>query len=310
MSSRLAIIIVNWNSGTQLRDCLASLARARSLRATELALIRVIVVDNASTDGSAQNLDAGETPLELILNTENRGFGAACNQGARAAGDCDALLFLNPDTLLYEHSLDLPMARLTASDRIGIVGIQLIDESGEVARSCARFPAASQVLAHALALDRLVPRWGQAMREWDHRSTRTVDQVIGAFFLIRRPLFEALGGFDERFFVYYEEVDLARRARQAGWSSLYLAEAQAFHRGGGTSGQALGRRLFYVLRSRLAYFAKHGSWLDRTVVGLTTWLVEPITRLALLLLGRRFRELNALFEAYRWLALDALGRRS
>ena len=149
------------------------------------------------------------------------------------------------------------------------------------------------------------------MREWDHRSTRTVQQVIGAFFMIRSALFWQLKGFDERFFVYFEEVDLAHRAYQLGWASLYLADVQAFHKGGGTSDQVRGRRLFYALRSRSAYFRKHGNLCSRTLIALVTWCVEPIARLLLLLLGRRFAEIGHLCEAYRLLLASdpAPGRR-
>src|SRR5207247_3592833 len=86
-----------------------------------------------------------------------------------------------------------------------------------------------------------------------------VDQVIGAYFMVRRPLFEALGGFDERFFVYFEEVDLSLRARQNGWASYFLANARVYHTGQVSSGQVRGERLFYLLRSRTEYARKHWS---------------------------------------------------
>lgn len=302
----LAIVIVNWNSGQQLRDCIASIPAAADRLGDAGRLARIVVVDNGSADGSEQGLAAGRYELTLLRNQDNRGFAAACNQGAQAARDGDLLLFLNPDTLLYPDSLLRPLRALAepAHAKVGIAGIQLVDEHGQIARSCSRYPSAGQVLAQAVALDRLNPALGQAMREWDHRSTRAVDQVIGAFFLVRGPLFWQLGGFDERFFVYFEEVDLAYRAHQAGWSSLYLADAQAFHKGGGTSDQVRGRRLFYALRSRLAYFRKHGNAGQRAVVGLSTWLLEPPARLLLLLAGRRFAELRHLAEAYHLLLTD------
>lgn len=299
----LGIVIVNWNSQDQLRTCIASIPKAAAHLGGQAVLQSIVVVDNGSADGSEQGLHAAGFHVTLLRNAENRGFAAACNQGAAAAGSVDLLLFLNPDTELFDDSLRAPVQALAEprNDQIGIAGIQLVDEHGRIARSCARFPTAAQFFAQALALDRLWPALGQTMKEWDHHQTRIVDQVIGAFFLVRAPLFEELQGFDERFFVYFEEVDLACRARQRGWRSLFLADVQAFHKGGGTSDQVRALRLFYSLHSRLAYFRKHGHAGTRAVVSLTTWCIEPIARLAQLLAKRRFDEVRHLWQAYRLL---------
>lgn len=303
MPASIAIVIVNWNSRDQLRDCLASIPRAAAQLGPTHRVSAIVVVDNHSSDGSELGLQAGDLPLTLLRNSSNRGFAAACNQGAAAVGDCDLILFLNPDTLVFDDSLATP-ARVLDSPMgrdVGIIGIQLCDDSQQVARSCSRFPRAGQVLSQALGLDRLRPSLGQAMREWDHASSRTVEQVIGAFFMVRTDLFSKLGGFDERFFVYFEEVDFAYRALQAGWRSLYIADAHAFHKGGGTSDQIRATRLFYTLRSRLQYFRKHGSTASVLVVLASTYLLEPATRLLMLVAARRFGELGDLAQAYKML---------
>jgi len=305
----LSIIIVNWNSKDQLRACLGSIPCAAERVGEWGELRQIVVVDNGSSDGSDQGLDAGPFALKVLRNTDNRGFAAACNQGAQAAAESDLLLFLNPDTLLYADSLMQPLRGLAnpGNQDVGIVGIQLVDDQGQIARSCARFPTAFQFLAQALAFDRLLPKTGHAMKEWDHRASRYVDQVIGAFFLIRGPLFRQLQGFDERFFVYFEEVDLAYRARQRGWTSLYLSDAKAFHKGGGTSDQVRGRRLFYSLRSRLSYFSKHAGPASNALILLVTWCIEPMARLFMLLAARRFDEIVHLREAYHLLWMDRSG---
>lgn len=313
MPASIAIVIVNWNSRDQLRECLASIPRAAARLGPTHFVSTVVVVDNHSSDGSELGLQAGSLPLTLLRNSSNRGFAAACNQGAAAAGQADLILFLNPDTLLFEESLAAPVRVLEspAGRDVGIIGIQLCDESQQVARSCSRFPRPGQVLAQALGLDRLRPALGQAMREWDHASSRTVDQVIGAFFMVRFELFEKLGGFDERFFVYFEEVDFAYRAHQAGWRSLYIADAQAFHKGGGTSDQIRATRLFYALRSRLQYFRKHSSGAGMLIVLASTYLLEPVARFLMLLAGRRLGELGDLAQAYKLLiSWQAQGRRA
>lgn len=313
VSISLAIVIVNWNSGQQLRECLASVPLAAMALPVGHRIEKLVIVDNQSTDGSDVGLDAGGLPLQLIRNASNRGFAAACNQGAAAAPSADLLLFLNPDTRLFADSLRIPLAAMDEQDnrKVGIAGIQLVDDSGRVSRSCSRFPAPHQVVAQAFGLDRLIPSVGQAMRDWAHDSSRQVDQVIGAFFLVRGALFRQLGGFDERFFVYFEEVDFAYRARQLGWTSLYLSTASAYHKGGGTSEQVRAHRLFYALRSRLQYFNKHGSLMGRALVWMTTILVEPVARAAQLLLRRRASELADLVGAYRLLlAWLGSGRRA
>jgi len=297
----LSIIIVNWNAGKQLYECLKSFEAAHR---DGFKLNRVVVVDNASTDGSSDCLDNIDIPLVVIRNAQNRGFAAACNQGAKGSIS-DYLLFLNPDTRLFEDSLIKPLAFMERPEnqQIGIVGIQLVDETGRVARTCARFPTPSMFFSKMLGLNMLFPRYfpSHFMSEWVHGETREVDQVMGAFFLIRRQLFEPLGGFDERFFVYFEEVDLSRRAHNKGWKTVYLADAKAYHKGGGTSEQVKARRLFYSLRSRIKYGYKHFDWFSATLLMTGTLFVEPLSRLALAICRRFGREAKETIKGYAML---------
>lgn len=277
----LHVVIVNWNSGTQLRECLRSLAAAGR---RGLVLRAVTVVDNGSADGSADALHEAGLPLRVVRNEENRGFAAACNQGAREC-QADYLLLLNPDTRLHAASLEVPVAWMEAPENAsaGICGVQLVDEAGRVSRSCARFPRPGRFVGKALALDRVAPRVfpPHFMTEWAHDESRAVDQVMGAFFLTRGALWRRLGGFDERFFVYFEEVDFALRARDAGHGSYFLSGARVFHRGGGTTEAVPAFRLFHSLRSRILYGFKHFGVPGGTVVLLSTALVEPLSRVAL-----------------------------
>lgn len=276
---RLCIIIVNWNSGPQLRDCLHSITMAEQ---DGIALSRVVVVDNASCDGSADGLEDVTLPLVILRNSKNRGFAVACNQGANGSG-AEYLLFLNPDTRLYEHSLSIPLKTMEqpSCHDIGIVGIQLVNDRGEVSRSCAWFPTPGRFCSYMLGLDRLSSRIfpSHVMAEWSHRENRIVHHVMGAFFLVRRSLFEALGGFDERFFVYLEDLDFSFRAWKTGWRSYYIADARAFHTGGGTSERIKSTRLFYALRSRILYGYKHFGWWAATGLMLGTLILEPVVRL-------------------------------
>lgn len=272
------VVIVNWNSGGQLQDCLASFA---AISNDDVSIASVTIVDNASTDGSADGL-ACPAPLNLIRNPQNRGFAAACNQGA-AGSDTDLLLFLNPDTRLMPGALERPARYLQDAEHtaVGIVGIQLLDANGMVARNTARQPTILSMVGSNLGLDRLLPSFfpPHFVKEWAHDDTRAVDQVMGAFFFVRRRVFEALCGFDERFFVYYEDMDFAVRARKLGWSSVYLLGAKAFHRGQGTTDAATARRMFYFARSRILYARKHFGGLGGFAVMLSTLFLEPLGRL-------------------------------
>lgn len=301
----LRIVIVNWNTGDQLRDCLASLTQTSR---NSFTLSSIVIVDNASTDGSVEGLDGFDLPLTFFQNGENRGFGAACNQGA-AGSDEDYILFLNPDTRAFKNSLEAPLRFMNSSARknIGICGIRMVDEDGNVQKHCSPFPSPGEMIAtsfglHILTGGRLS---GRFIRNMDYSRSQVVDQVIGAFFLIRRPLFEQLAGFDERFFVYFEEVDLAKRASKMGYANYYYAEAEIYHRGHGSSSQALGKRLFYSLRSRILYGFKHFGRLPAFSVALTTLLVEPLFRLLSAILKLSWKNIKGVFEGYallyRWL---------
>src|SRR6185312_3685333 len=268
-------------------------------------LRRVTVVDNASVDHSAEGLEDLPLPLAVIRNPTNRGFAAACNQAARGS-PATYLLFLNPDTILDKDSLTVPVAFLEqpANAKAGLVGIQLRDEHGSVDRSCARFLTPGSIVRGMLGFPSLF------MTEWDHQETREVDHVTGAFFLVRGAAFQALHGFDERFFVYFEDLDFSLRARRAGWRTYFLATAWAYHRGGGTSEQIKARRLFYSLQSRVLYGYKHFARGTATALMLATAGLELLTRLVRALARRSLTEARDTIRGYAllWRALPGLIR--
>jgi len=299
----LAIVIVNWNAGEQLRACLQAVALAGQ---TQYRLQHVVVVDNASSDDSLLNLPGDALPLQIIRNPDNRGFGAACNQGARLCA-ADFLLFLNPDTRVEADALDRAIAHLQSADGApaGVCGAHLLGPRDGTHRHCARRATPLRMLAHLCGVDRLTP-WtsGYLMRRWDHADSRPVDHVMGAFYLIRRPLFEALGGFDERFFVYLEDLDLSERVRQAGYAVHYRADVRVFHKGGGTSEQIKARRLHYSLDSRLRYARKHFSLPGAAAIWAGTLLLEPLLRLAQALARGSTAQAFETLRAYCWLLRD------
>lgn len=293
----ISIIIVNWNAGSQLAEAVTSIALHHGNLVES-----VIIVDNASSDDSLAQAEAlTDLPFKMLIirNTANCGFAKACNQGARLS-KCKYLLFLNPDAALYANTLPkvYEFMQDAINSSVGICGVQLLDEAGHIWRSCSRFPSAFGFIAKSLGLSTLVPQLDHVMSEWDHSETRQVNQLIGAFFFVRLKLFQALGGFDERFFVYFEEVDFSQRSSQAGWSSMYLARAQAFHAGGGTSDQIKARRLFYSLQSRILYAKKHFSVFGSLATFVATMFLEPISRCTLAFFHRSWSSIKETCIAY------------
>lgn len=298
------ILIVNWNSGNLLSECIRSINNAVQ---NSFNLSRVVVIDNASNDGSLDNLENINLPLTIIRNAQNLGFAKACNQGAKAS-EADYLLFLNPDTLLFKNSLSAPITFMQeiGNEVIGIIGIQLIDEKNNVSRTCARFPNAFSSVYMSLGLDRLFPKIfpGHFMTEWDHKENKVVDQVMGAFFFVRRNLFERLNGFDERFFVYFEDLDFSLRAKKIGYKIYYLSTAQVFHKGGGTSEKVKAERLFYILRSKLLFSKKHFHQFSFLIIVAVIFFIEPFVRIIGSVFKNSFSDVKEIFKAYKKLFIN------
>lgn len=276
------VIIVNFRSEALIRACVGSLRRYPP---ATCAVGRILVVDNSS-DMSEASLDE---KVEILRPGRNLGFGAACNLAAQRSA-ADLLLFLNPDAEILEGTLDRALAALgepipgdTGSGPfpVGIVGVQLVDGCGRVQRTCSRFPRPVTLLGQALGLHLLAPgRFGPFMTDWDHSETRAVDQVMGAVMLMRRSTFLDLDGFDPRFFLYYEDLDLCLRVKAAGQQVLYIADAQARHIGQGSSRTAVALRLHQFLRSRVLYTRKHFGVIPALALAIASATVEPVLRLA------------------------------
>ena len=270
--ARIDVVIVNWNTGPLLRHCIAALDRSSIAR--QLA---IVVIDNASTDGSAAGLTAVGLRPDVVCNRENRGFAAACNQGV-ARGDAPFVLLLNPDVRVEPETLARALAYIDDPARasIGVLGVQLLDAQGRVQRCCAREPGPVRMILQAVFLDRICPALVRPhfLTDWDHGDTRTVDQVIGAFLLIRRSLLARLGGLDERYFLYYEDVDLCAAARSAGYQVVHFAGARAQHLGGGSTDAVKDHRLLHHAVSRVRYMAKYHGRLASAVLAGVILLVE------------------------------------
>jgi GT2 family glycosyltransferase len=253
----VSIIYVNWNCAEEI---LASLVSVREK--THRFSYEVIVVDNASAQGTeGLQLDAG---IRLILNSENRGFGAGCNLGARHASG-RYLLFLNPDTRFLNDVVSELVRFLDGHPLAAVAGPMVVDERDNVRFNGGRsLPTLLNEFFEHSTLAFRFPRcsWtsGPYMSGWDHRSTREVESVVGACLIVQAELFRSLGGFDEAFFLYGEELDLCCRIRKDRRQVWYVHTGRLMHKEQRSTMQlfgSLGRIVLQNMRSQHYYFRKH-----------------------------------------------------
>jgi GT2 family glycosyltransferase len=278
LSFDLSIVIVNWNVRDLLRHCLASLVTDQRFNSSQgklntdhpLLTAEIIVVDNASTDGSVEMVRSEFPQVTLIANPENRGFTGGNNQGIAAAQGRYVLL-LNPDA----EALDNAPAALTrfmdAHPDVGLIGPQLLFPDGQVQSSRRRFPTLATLLFESTWLEPLAPR--SLLRRYylldqPDDATLDVDWVMGAAMLVRREAIDQVGVFDEGFFMYSEEVDWCRRIKAAGWRVVYHPSVQVVHHEGRSSEQAVSARHINFQRSKIRYVRKYHGRLLATMMRL------------------------------------------
>lgn len=299
------IITVNWNSGTQLKECIESIQKAEF---SNCNLNKVVVVDNDSKDNSLELVEAlNFEKIKIIKNSENLGFGKACNIGAKNS-QSDFILFLNPDAMVYKDTFYklFDYAGKNDTSDVAVYGVQLIGDDGAVQRSCARFPSLWNMTVRSIGLNKINNKIFKtyAMDDWNHSETKQVDHVMGAFYLVDRKVFEKINGFDEKYFVYIEDLDLSKRIKDSGYKIIFVSEAQAYHKGGGTSEQVKAKRLFYSTRSRLIYGFKHFGFLRGLFLMFFTFVVEPITRVIFSILKGKRGEILETFRGFGMLYSD------
>ncbi|HMO61095.1 MAG TPA: glycosyltransferase family 2 protein [Ferruginibacter sp.] len=289
------VVIINWNSGSLLYEAVQSICTSQNINYTG----RIIIIDNASTDNSADAINISEKIL-LIRNAENRGFAKACNQGFKLCSSPFVLL-LNPDARLLNNTLPECILFMQKNENIDVLGCQLLDELGKVTYSCSRFPTPLRFFYDAVGLSKIAPAIftpATIMTDWNHQESREVNQVMGAFMFMRHSVFKKTGYFDERFFVYFEELDFSKRIQDAGGSTYYNAAIQAVHKGEGTTSQVKAFRLFLNLNSRLEYAKKHFSHTGFYVVWVSTFLIEPFSRLVFTLVKGQIKDAGEIISAY------------
>ena len=277
----LSIVIVSWNVRELLRACLRSILRdqesgsgpqeTRTPDARRLTS-EIIVVDNASSDGSAAMVAAEFPAVRLIANRENRGFTGGNNQGLAVARGRH-VFFLNPDTVVVDAALTTLLAYMDGHSEVGACGPQLRYGDGSLQSSCRRFPT---FMAAIFESTPLAWHWPAALNPWARRyrmedrpqgaqltaaEAEPVDWLVGAALLARGEALAQIGGFDEGYFMYSEELDWCRRAKDAGWQIVYVPAAQVIHYEGKSSEQVVAARHIRFQTSKVRYFRKfHGAF--------------------------------------------------
>jgi len=269
----VSIIIVNYNTSGLLGECLASV-----IAFTKNVECEIIVVDNASGDDSVAMVKKRFPQVRLVVNSENVGFSRANNAGAHGANG-SFLLFLNSDTLFHEDTVGILSDALAAQPRIGAIGPRLVFGDGLVQPSFGRYPTIATEFSAKLK-HHLFTRWRRAfspLMDRRNRRSRSVEWITGACLMVRREVFDSVGGFDETMFMYFEDVDLCKRIHDAGWDIIFHPATTLTH--------LLGRSMKSVRsdimndiyrRSQLLYYKKHNS---RMQLLLLQWYLRITGRL-------------------------------
>ncbi|HET6319935.1 MAG TPA: glycosyltransferase family 2 protein [Chloroflexota bacterium] len=252
----LSLVILNYNTREHLRCCLESVRDGISMLETE-----VLVVDNASSDGSAEMVTSEFPWVTLIRSPRNGGYAYGNNLGlAHARGA--AILLLNPDTLLPHGALTRLLECLHEHPEAGVVGPKLMRPNGSMHLACRRsFPTPAVAFYRVSGLSQLFPRsprFGRYNLTYlDPDQAMQVDSVCGACLLIRRVVVERIGLLDERFFMYGEDLDWCLRARQAGWTVRYEPSVVVHHQHGAASRQRALRTTVHFFRAMDLFYRKH-----------------------------------------------------
>lgn len=258
----VSVVIVNFNNKDKLLLCLPSLARADCRQLKE-----IIVVDNNSSDGTLEYIKKNFPAVKVLSQSENLGYARGVNAGLRQATS-EYCLILNPDVIVIPGSLEVMLDYLVRNPKVGLAGCKLLNEDGSLQYSVRRFPDLRTYLYRFTPIRGLMAGSSieqyYLMQEWDHREDRLVDWVLGGCMLVRKKAVNDVGLMDERFFLYFEDVDFCFRMWEAGWQVAYVAEAAMFHKHMRASANKLFNRATYEHFKSLFYFLrKHGLRLPK-----------------------------------------------
>ena len=293
----VSIIVVNWNGCDLVRQCLTTVyGETKGIR------FEVIVVDNQSSDGSVDMLRSEFPQTKVIASEVNLGFAAGNNVGMAAASG-RYLLLLNPDTLLKGNAIAQMVTFADAHPKAGVLGPRVLNQDGTLQLSCFMYPSLLNLALSAFWLNKLFARnrfFGREAMSWNTTTKeRPVDVVSGCCMLVRREVYEQVGGMDESYFMYFEETDWCYRAGRIGWEITYAPVAEIVHLGGATTEAVKSDMMAQHAASLLLYFRKHK--------GLVAYRVACVLLALFFLLRMPYWLVSALFSSRRAYARTRLG---
>ncbi len=284
MNFDISVIIVNWNVKNFLRSCLMSIYRF-----TEGVTFEVFVVDNNSSDGSQQMLKNEFPQVNFIANAENLGFARANNQSIKLCTG-SYILLLNPDTQLIDNSLRSMKKFMDSREDISAIGCKLIFADGTTQYNCRHFPTVFTDLTEAFYLNTLFPKNRifnyHRMEYWKHDYLRQIDVPYGACLLIRRSVIAGVGLMDERFFLYYDEMDWCYRIKKKGGRIFFVPDIKIIHNSSRSSKQIYFQSSRWMIKSKLLFFEKHygifaliSLFFNLLIRCFIVWCVFPVIKL-------------------------------
>jgi len=263
---KLSILIVNWNTRDLLVSCINSI-----LKFPPNFYYEIIVVDNASQDGSVgtvTNLFGHNKRVHVIQSLRNLGFARGCNLAYKSSTG-EYVFLLNPDAEVRAGTLDSLVGYMDSHPDVAVVGPKILNPDGSLQPSVRRFPGIWSSLAVFSGLHRVMKLSGYLMKNFDYNAESEVDQVMGAALLTRRKIIEEQGFLDEKYWLWYEEVDFCKRLKNAGYKIKYYPNAQIIHhKGAGFTQMPVYLRKKTVAHSLIYYFRKNGHWIDVLIIEL------------------------------------------
>ena len=277
-AARMAVAVVSYNTAQLLHDCLASIPDGT----------RVVVVDNGSTDGSIEMTRTAFPSVRLIVSEQNAGYGAAANRAIAACGQPYVLL-LNSDTVLKPGVIDILTSYLESNPHVGVAGPRLLNPDGTHQASCFPFPGTVRWLIEndpfAAVVRIAAPFRNRTLRYSPPDRSMRVPWVLGAALAFRRKAFDEAEGFDESFFMYFEEVDICLRMAGLKWETHFVNDAEVVHKGAASTGQLRSQMALEHFRSTLRFYRQHYSgarqafWISAMRLKMATRLVRDRFRL-------------------------------
>ena len=302
----VTVVIVSWNTRDLVANCLRSIADSTNLGGQGIQF-EVYVVDNASTDGTAE-LQNDFRWVRFIANEDNVGFARANNQVVESSAG-DYVILLNPDTIVNSGALEKLVRFMEDNPGVGATGPKVLNPDGTMQLSCYPNPTLLRELGRLFRLRRLLPDSSYSMGEWSGESPREVDIIQGACLVIRRSAVDDAGVLDEDFFIYSEDFDFCYRLRKHGWRLFWIPTAEVVHFGGQSTSQNSASMFLHLHGAKLLFFRKHyGRYktaLYKVVLAITA-ISRIISAPILWVKSPDFREESAAMSRNYWRLLWAL----